>query len=354
MQKTIKKLGILGDGQLGRMSAMAAKTLGIETVIYGQDKNSPAGQIADDFVEGAYEDQKQLAVFCDKIDVCSYEFENIPVDTVRFIAGRHDVWPDSKLLEICQHRVSEKQFLNDAGIETAGFTAIARVSDIPELDLDTRSTDMILKTCRFGYDGKGQIFVGKDDNLTDKAKTLNSDDLILEECVDFQCEISVIVARDIHGNIVTYDPPLNDHRNHILHSSTVPAPLDQAILDKAQAMGRTLAEKVGLVGVLGLELFVTKNGRVLANEIAPRTHNSGHWTMDACKVSQFENHVRAVCGMDVLDPQRHSDVTMINLIGDDINNLTRYENNPNAHIHLYGKAEARAGRKMGHVNIIKG
>lgn len=332
---------------------MAAKTLGIETVIYGQDKNSPAGQIADDFVEGAFEDQKQLSVFCDKIDVCSYEFENIPVDTVRFIAEKHYVWPDSTLLEICQHRVTEKKFLNDAGIETAKFTAIPRVSDIPDLDLDTRQSDVIIKTCRFGYDGKGQIFVGKDDDLMDKAKSLNSDDLILEECVDFDCEISVIVARDLKGHIVTYDPPLNEHRNHILHSSTVPAPLDHTILDKAREMGRTLAEKVGLVGVLGLELFVTKNGRVLANEIAPRTHNSGHWTMDACKVSQFENHVRAVCGMDVLEPQRHSDVTMINLIGDDINDLTQYERNPNAHIHLYGKAEARKGRKMGHVNIIK-
>ncbi len=353
MEKQVKVLGILGDGQLGRMSAMAAQKLGIQTVVFGQDKNSPAGQVADQFVEGAFKDHSKLYTFANMIDVCTYEFENIPVDTVRVISNAVAVWPNERLLEISQHRVSEKQFLNDTGIETAEWHHIASVSAIAEQGLDTSRSDHILKTCRFGYDGKGQVFVGKNDDLATKAASLNSDDLILEQCIDFACETSVIVARDQFGNIVTYDPPLNEHRHHILHSSTVPAPLDPALLMKAQEMAHKLAETVELIGVMALELFVTKDGRVLANEIAPRTHNSGHWTMDACAVSQFDNHVRAVCGLPVLAPDRHSDVTMINLIGEDIDNLAQYENNPNAHIHLYGKAEARAGRKMGHVNIIK-
>lgn len=354
MEDSANVLGILGDGQLGRMSAMAAQKLGIKTVIYGQDGTSPAAQIADEFVLGAYEDHEQLSTFASKIDVCSYEFENVPVDTVRFIKKSVPVWPDERLLEVCQHRVREKSFLNDAGIETAKWQAIPRVSDILEPVNDTDRCDYIVKTCRFGYDGKGQIMVRKGETIKEKAAMLNADDLIIEQCIDFQCEISVIVARDRFGTIVTYDPPLNEHNNHILHSSTVPAPLDSAILKKAKDMAQQLALAVNLRGVLALELFVTKDGHVLANEIAPRTHNSGHWTIDACEVSQFENHVRAVCGLPVLPPNRHSDVVMINLIGDDVNDLSAYENDPNAHIHLYGKAEARAGRKMGHVNIIKG
>ena len=352
MKNEVKVIGILGDGQLGRMSAMAAQKLGIKTIIYGQDKNSPAAQVADKFIEGSFEDHAQLSTFADQIDVCGYEFENIPVDTIRVISKTTPTCPDSKLLEISQHRAVEKKFLNDAGIKTAKWTHIPKVSDVPDLILNTDRFDCIVKTCRFGYDGKGQIFIGKNEDLATKAASLNTDDLIMEQCIDFKCEISVIVARDQFGTVVTYDPPINHHKNHILDTSTVPAPLDPTILDTAIAMGKTLAERIDLIGVLALELFITKDGDVLANEIAPRTHNSGHWTMDACEISQFENHVRAVCGLPVLPPNRHSNVTMVNLIGDDINDLSKYESNPNAHIHLYGKAEARQGRKMGHVNIL--
>lgn len=350
--KPAKKLGILGDGQLGRMSALAAKKLGIETIIFGQDEKGPAAQVADHFVKGAYTDQGALQKFTSMIDVCTYEFENIPVDTLRFISQKRCIWPNIKLLETSQHRVIEKKFLNDAGIKTTKWYAAHSLTDIEKIQLKTDRSDYIVKTCRFGYDGKGQVRLEDDDKTASKIKSLNSDDLIIEEPIDFLCEISVIIARDQFGTVEIYDPPLNKHKNHILDRSIVPAPLPTPVLDEAKAIGRKLAKAFDLIGVMALELFVTKDYMLLANEIAPRTHNSGHWTMDGCEISQFENHVRAVCGLPILPPQRLYNVEMINLIGDDINHLTQYEENPNARIHLYGKAEARPGRKMGHVNIL--
>jgi len=347
-----KTLGILGGGQLGRMSAQAATKLGIKTVIFTPEEGSPASQIADKTIIANYDDENALQKFSETVDVISYEFENIPVKTVRFLQNFKAVYPDDKLLEIAQNRIAEKTFLNTHGIPTANFKKGRGVSDIKNTLNDWKTGNAIIKTTRFGYDGKGQALIRSNDDIQTAWDALNSDIVIIEEVIDFECEISIIIARDQKGHMETYGPCLNDHEHHILSKTTLPAPIAPEIAQKAIALAKNLAEAVNLVGVLTLELFLTRDGRLLANEIAPRTHNSGHWSIDACDVSQFENHVRAVCGMDVAPPNRHSDATMLNLIGDAVNNIAQYEAQSSAFVHLYGKHEVREGRKMGHVTIL--
>jgi 5-(carboxyamino)imidazole ribonucleotide synthase len=346
-------LGILGSGQLGRMSALAAAELGIRVHIYSPDKDSPAEQVAAKSYIGSYTDKRKLKAFANSVDVVSYEFENIPVETIRYIQEIKPVYPDDRLLEISQNRISEKKYLNDIGIPTAKWAAIYSPADIEKAVSDLRSKNYILKTTRFGYDGKGQTVHKASDNSKKSFNKLNSDELILEEMVDFKCEISVIIARDKYGKSAIYGPMLNVHKNHILHTSTVPAKLDANVVGKAKRIARKLANEVGLIGVLGLEMFVTKDGQILANEIAPRTHNSGHWTIDACAVSQFEQHVRTVCGLSVGDPTPHSAAVMTNLIGNDVKKVKEFYETKGACIHLYGKSETRNGRKMGHVTVLK-
>ena len=353
MKLETKTLGILGGGQLGRMSALAAARLGIAVHIYTPEENSPASQVSARTFMGSYDDKKKLREFSESVDVVSYEFENIPVDTIRFIQKITPVHPDDRVLEVSQNRIAEKQFLNDIGIPTTRFAAIRDVRDVNKFVNDTGSSEYILKTARFGYDGKGQVFCRADDDSRAKLKSLNSNEIIIEEPVDFACEISVIIARDKLGQTALYGPMLNEHKNHILAQTTVPAPIPEQLAEKAQEMTRLLADAVDLVGVLALEMFITKDGRILANEIAPRTHNSGHWTIDACAVSQFEQHVRTVCGMTVGLPGRHSDAVMINLIGRDVKKLDKYYEMKGACVHLYGKHDIREGRKMGHVTILK-
>lgn len=347
-----KTLGILGGGQLGRMSALAAARLGIAVHIYTPEENSPASLVAAQTFVGPYEDKKMLRQFAESVDVVSYEFENIPIDTVRFIHKITPVHPDAHLLEVSQNRLAEKKFLNDIGIQTARFAAIRDAGDVNGFVNETGSSRYILKTARFGYDGKGQVFCSAGDDSTAKIKYLNSNEIIAEELIDFSCEISVIIARDKLGQTAIYGPMMNEHANHILAKTTAPAPIPEQLAEKAREMTRLLAEAVDLVGVLALEMFVTKDGRILANEIAPRTHNSGHWTIDACAVSQFEQHVRTVCGMPVGIPARHSDAVMINLIGQDVKKVRQYLEIKGACVHLYGKNEVREGRKMGHVTIL--
>lgn len=353
MTQKAKKLGILGGGQLGRMSALAAANLGIETVIFTPESNSPASQVVRTTFEADYSDQESLRKFAESVDVITYEFENIPVETVEFLQGMKPVYPDMQVLQFTQHRVHEKQFLNDHGIPTTRWLAAKSNNDIQKAFEDWDAKSCILKTCRFGYDGKGQTKIIKGDDLQAKWNSLKSDDNIIEELIDFDCEISVIVCRDRAGNTQIYDPVLNNHKNHILAETIAPAPLSDDILSTARAYARRCADALNLVGILALELFVTKDGQLLANEMAPRPHNSGHWTMDACAISQFENHVRCVCGLPVGDTVRHADAVMINLIGDEVALADDYLGHPNACIHLYGKAETRPGRKMGHINLLK-
>lgn len=346
-------LGILGGGQLGRMSALAAANLGIRTVIFTPEKHSPAAQVAAHSIIGDYTDERALTEFSETVDVISYEFENIPVETVSFLQKLKPVYPDEKLLEVAQDRISEKSFLNSIKIPTARWAAPQSPDEALKTLREWDAESCIFKTTRFGYDGKGQVRYTTDSNIETLWTQFNNAPLIMEEIIDFTHEISVIVARDIDGNTVHYDPGLNEHKNHILSKTIIPAPLDQNILNEAVKLTETLAEQVNLRGVLTLELFVTNDKRLLANEIAPRTHNSGHWTIDACAHSQFENHVRAVCGLPVAQPHRHSACEMLNLIGDDIALIKQYQTQENACIHNYGKQDIRSGRKMGHITILK-
>lgn len=346
-----KTLGILGGGQLGRMSAQAASCLGIDTVIFTPEENSPASRVSAKTICADYNDENALKKFADSVDIITYEFENIPVETVRFLNTIKPVFPDEKLLEVSQDRIAEKSFLNKIGIDTTRWKKYSGEECIENALKEWNATSVILKTTRFGYDGKGQIKYNFGDSINDTAGQLNGE-IIIEELVDFDCEISVICARDEQKNMVVFGPMLNEHKNHILHITTVPAGISEELSNQSISMVKTLAEQIDLKGILTLELFVTKDGRLLANEIAPRTHNSGHWSMDACAHSQFDMHVRAVCGYPVVDPNRHSDGKMLNLIGDDIHNLAQYLNRPDTIIHDYGKEEARAGRKMGHINFI--
>ena len=353
MKMEIKTLGILGGGQLGRMSALAASRLGIRTHIFCPEGNCPASQVTDLFTKADYKDWNALKAFADSVDVISYEFENIPLETVRFLQVLKPVFPDDRLLDVSQNRLKEKKFLNDIGIETAPWAPCHKAEDIaPVLDR-WKVSKCIIKTARFGYDGKGQIKHDVNSDSLESWKKLNTNEAIIERIVDFAYEASIVVARDAYGKCEAFPATLNDHRNHILSESIAPAPIPAMLARHATDMAKTLAESVGLIGVLALELFVTQDGKLVANEIAPRTHNSGHWTMDGCNVSQFEQHVRAVCGLPILTPIQHSAVTMRNLIGDDVDKLPAYYAMDNACVHLYGKTEAREGRKMGHVNLLK-
>lgn len=342
------KLGILGGGQLGRMSAQAARKLGIETVIYCPEQNSPASQVADETIVAAYADEAALREFGYSVDHISYEFENIPTDTIDYLASlkQASVLPAPNLLLVAQDRIDEKTFLNDLGIKTARWKAVQNIEDV---DVDK----FIIKTVRFGYDGKGQIKSYKNDPaLPAFFEQHKRQNLILEHIVDFKCEISVVIARDHTGRTETYGPMLNDHKNHILHHTRVPGGQDDVVRAQTIDIAQQISEDLNLIGVLTVEFFVTQDDTLLVNEIAPRTHNSGHWSIDACAASQFENHVRCVCGLDVAPAAPHSDALMINLIGDDINKIDAFEVIENAYIHLYGKTEARAGRKMGHITIL--
>lgn len=348
-----KILGILGGGQLGRMSAMAAARLGIRTHIYCPEEDAPASHVAARTFTGAYEDKRKLKAFADSVDVITYEFENIPIETVRYLQQHKPVYPDDRLLEVSQHRGREKKFLNDIGIPTVQWGVAASAKELQQIITDMGRSEYILKTTRFGYDGKGQVSCRSDEDAKAKWKVLKSDEVIVEEKTDFACEVSVIIARDKLGQSAIYGPSLNEHKGGILAKSTMPAPIPDHTAAAARKMAEHLADAVDLIGVLALEMFVLRDGRILANEIAPRTHNSGHWTIDSCTVSQFEQHVRTVCGLTVGPPGRHSDAVMINLIGSDVKKLAPWLEMKGACLHLYGKYDIREGRKMGHVTILK-
>ena len=348
---THKTIGILGGGQLGMMSAEAAKALGIHTIIY-TNKDGCASRVTDETIIAPYEDQAALTTFANKVDAITYEFENIPVPTIQFLKTIKPVYPDDNLLTITQDRVQEKSFLNSLGIHTAQWLEIKSSNDIKQA-FDTWNTDsLILKTTRFGYDGKGQLKLHKTDDPQKAWDTLNSDTLIAESIVNFTAEASIIVARDKNGHMVHYGPMLNHHKNHILSETHYPASLSEDLTTKAVQMTRNLAQHINLRGVICLELFVTADNKILANEIAPRTHNSGHWTIDATNASQFENHIRAVCGLPIIEPNPRP-ARMINLIGNDIKKTDAYKRQENTCVHDYGKQNIKQGRKMGHVTILE-
>ncbi len=345
----MRTIGIIGGGQLGRMLAMAAARLNFRTIILEPQSDCPAAQVANDQVVAAYDDEAGLAALAQACDVITYEFENVPVSAAEFLARSKPVYPPPKALEVAQDRVTEKRFIQDCGIETARFHAID-----DQAGLEAALTDFggrgVLKTRRLGYDGKGQkVFRGPQDLPAGAFNELGGVPMILESFIAFEREVSIIAARAIDGTVSCFDPAENIHRNGILHTSTVPAALGAHTAETARRAAKALLDALGYVGVIGVEFFVLPDGSLVANEIAPRVHNSGHWTEAACVVSQFEQHIRAITGLPLSNGARHSDCVMQNLIGDDINDVPAWLARPHALVHLYGKTEARPGRKMGHV-----
>jgi 5-(carboxyamino)imidazole ribonucleotide synthase len=343
-------IGILGGGQLGRMLALAAARLGLRTHVFDPVADGPAQQVCDAVTIAPWDDAAALSRFADAVDVVTYEFENIPTDALDLIEGRRPIRPGRRALAVSQDRLTEKTFLRDLGLATAPFHDLGGPG-APAGALDAVGRPAILKTRRFGYDGKGQVRLAPGDDATAALAELGDAPAIAEGFVDFSHEVSVIGARGLDGAVACFDPGENLHEGGILRRTTVPARLTASQRSDAVLIAARILNALDYVGVMGVELFVTRGGLVV-NEIAPRVHNSGHWTQNACAVDQFEQHIRAVAGWPLGDGHRHADAVMENLIGDDVDAWPRIAREPGAALHLYGKAAARPGRKMGHVNRV--
>ncbi len=346
-------IGILGGGQLGRMLSVAAARLGLRTHIFEPGANPPAGDVAHAVTTAPYEDETALNTFANAVNVITYEFENIPTSALDLLGALRPIRPGREALRVSQDRLIEKEFLRELGLQTAPFAAVDSLDDLTQA-VEKISRPAILKTRRFGYDGKGQVRINADTDLTQAYADMNGAPAILEGFVNFSSEVSVIGARNPGGDVACYDPGENVHRDGILHTTTLPAQLSAAARTDAVLLAGKILNALDYAGVMGVELFVTPQGLVV-NEIAPRVHNSGHWTQQGCAVDQFEQHIRAVAGWPLGDGSRYADVVMENLIGDDVHKISELAQTPGVSIHLYGKAEVKSGRKMGHVNrVLKG
>ncbi len=342
-------IGIVGGGQLGRMSALAAARLGYRCHILTDEADSPAAQVAAGVTVGSYDDPAVLRAFAAQVDVVTFEFENVSAEGLDLLAALRPVRPSPSVLRISQDRAAEKGFLNAAGIATAPWRLVESVEDL-RAAAAALGLPAILKTTRLGYDGKGQIRIEEADDLVATFAALDPKPLILEAFVDFACEVSVVVARGMDGGVSAFDVVENRHRHHILDLTLAPARIPEATAAAAREIAAKIAQAIDLVGVLAVEMFIDAHGAVVVNELAPRPHNSGHWTIDACPASQFELHIRAVAGLPLPPAVRHSDAVMKNLVGPEETALwPAILAAPGLIPHLYGKAEARPGRKMGHV-----
>lgn len=345
-------IGILGGGQLGRMLALAASRLGMRSHIYCPDPDSPAFEVTPHMIVAAYDDEAALAAFADAVDVITYEFENVPAATAEFLAARKPLRPGANALAISQDRLAEKGFLASKNIPIAPYRPVATEQDL-EAAIDAIGLPCVLKTTRLGYDGKGQRVIRERAEAKVAFAALSPKPLVLEALIPFDKEISVVVARNAAGEVRAYDAAENVHRHHILHTSTVPADIAPGVEKHAAMLAKVIVVALDYVGVLGVEFFVVPGERpaLLVNEIAPRIHNSGHWTEAVCLTDQFEQHIRAILNWPLGDPARMADVIMENLVGDEV--LIMPEGlDGNTQPHLYGKSEIRPGRKMGHVNRI--
>ncbi len=350
MLETGATIGILGGGQLGRMLSAAASRLGLRCHVYDPDPHAPAGHVADRLTTAGYDDIAALIAFAQSVDVITYEFENIPTAALDALEAVRPIHPNRRALATSQERMAEKDFLNGLGLQTAPYAPVGGLDDLTAA-VARIGTPAILKTARLGYDGKGQARIMSSGDAPVGWQAMQGAPAVLEGFVDFSHEVSVIAARGQDGSVACYDPGENVHRDGILHTTTVPARLSPTQRTDAVLIAARILNALDYVGVMGVELFVTPQG-LIVNEIAPRVHNSGHWTQNGCAVDQFEQHIRAVAGWPLGDGGRHSDVVMENLIGDDVKRVPALSRERNAAIHLYGKAEARPGRKMGHVNRV--
>lgn len=342
-QKTEQKtLGIIGGGQLGRMICLYAHKMGLRTVVLSDIENAPASFVTNCTIVADYSDQQALQKLADNVDVVTFEFENIPVEALSFLAAKVAVFPDAEVLKITQNRILEKDFLNSIGAKTTPYAVMDFEENLKSFG------KAILKTATMGYDGKGQYLLNAGEKI---PGTSVPGTYILEKFCPFDSEISVMVARSKTGEIAAYEPLTNIHKNGILDESHYPAKISEGLKVKAQELAEKIAQKLNLVGILAVEMFVIGD-ELLINELAPRPHNSGHFSMDAAVTSQFEQLVRAVIGLPLGSTKFHSQGWMKNLIGDEVNDVEKFYQNPCAKIHLYGKSEAKSGRKMGHVNIL--
>ncbi len=342
-------IGLVGGGQLGRMSALAAARLGYRCHILTRETDSPAAQVSDGVTISDYSDPVSLRAFAAQVDVISFEFENVSAEGLDLLASLKPVRPSPEVLRLSQDRIAEKTFLNGAGAPTAPWAPVGSFAELEDA-VARLGLPAVLKTTRLGYDGKGQAMLRSPEDLAPAWERLAPKPLVLEGFVDFAREISVIIARGADGSVSAFDTVENRHRNHILDLTLAPARIMPDVDQAAQQTARRVAEAIGLIGLLAVEMFVDRDGRVLVNEIAPRPHNSGHWSIDACPVSQFEMHIRAIAGLPLPPVVRHSDAVMKNLVGPEETALwPRVLATPGLIPHLYGKAEAHPGRKMGHV-----
>ena len=345
-------LGVLGGGQLGRMFCVAARTMGYRVVVLDPDPNCGAGHIADMHIEAGYTDQAALQQMAEQCDAITLEFENIPSQSVRFIADKTTVFPVAESLEIAQNRDLEKQFAQKAGLQPVPYCAILEESELQQAAEDI-GFPAILKSNTLGYDGKGQYVVNDFSQLVDAYADAGKVACVLEKKINIRCEVSAIVARNADAEVASFPVSENQHRNGILHMSIVPARVSDDITQLAIENASLLADAMSYVGILAVEFFVSDDNVLYFNEMAPRPHNSGHYTKDACVTSQFEQQVRMMCGLKPGDTRLMSPVVMVNMLGDlwTPDWLTIFTQN-NIKLHLYGKTEARPGRKMGHFSVL--
>ena len=342
-------IGILGGGQLGQMLSLAASRLGFQCHIYCPDAGGPAARVSANETNAPYEDIAALKAFASSVDCVTYEFENVPGKTAETVAGLTRLCPEAKVLQISQDRLLEKRFISEvAEVPVVHFQTVDSVFDLKRA-VKHLGLPAVLKTRRFGYDGKGQIILRSESTIDDPFEALGGQPLILEAFVPFVREVSIVAARSSNGETASYPLIENVHKNHILHTSTAPAKSNNG---KAQAFAIKIMEALDYVGVMATEFFELEDGSLIVNEIAPRVHNSGHWTQNAGCVDQFELHIRAIAGWPLGDVTPKYAVIMTNLIGDDVNAWQNLATEPNTFLHLYGKIESRTGRKMGHVNRI--
>ena len=344
-------IGILGGGQLGQMLSMAAGRLGFKTHIFEPSENPPASNVASKFTRAEYDDYDALKQFASSVDVVTYEFENIPTAALDIIETQSEIFPNREALKISQDRLIEKEFINKLGFKTASFCEVNSIEELIHA-INQIGAPSILKTRRFGYDGKGQVKVQPSSKPEEIWKNLGEKALILEGFINFSSEFSVIGSRSKDGQISCFDPGENVHKDGILRTTTVPAHLTNQQKTEAVLITAKILETLKYVGVIGIEFFLEKNSLVI-NEFAPRVHNSGHWTQNGCTVDQFEQHIRAITGWKLGNAERHSDVIMENLIGDEIYKTNQLVEDGSIALHLYGKADVNPGRKMGHFNRIK-
>jgi 5-(carboxyamino)imidazole ribonucleotide synthase len=348
-------IGILGGGQLGRMLAMAAARLGLRCQVFSPDPESPAFDVVLNAACAEYADVEALELFANDVDVITYEFENVPSAAAMILAARRPLLPNRKILETTQDRLAEKDFVKRLGIGTADYADVSSPATL-RAAISRIGLPAVIKTRRFGYDGKGQALIREGDNIDRIWADLGTKSAILEAFVPFEREISVIAARSASGEVECFDVTENEHRDHILKISRAPAAIPDALAKQAREVAEKIANALDYVGVLAVEMFVLVDdtgARILVNEIAPRVHNSGHWTLDGASISQFEQHIRAIAGWPLGKPVRHGPVTMTNLIGDEILEYEQWLTVPGATVHLYGKGPPRPGRKMGHVTLVE-